>query len=71
MEQPNNNNKGNDLVLTIIFTIVAFGIYWLITFLVDLDIFEDTKRTILFAIVSLCSGYGLMRAYKYGEKYNG
>lgn len=70
MEQP-NNNKGNDLVLTIVFTIVAFGIYWLIAFLIDLEIFESAKSIILYIILSLCSGYGLMRAYKYGEKYNG
>lgn len=63
-----NRNK-RDLFLTVIFTIISFAVYWLVVYLVGFNIFNDIKMVILFALVSMATGYGLMRKYKYGEEF--
>lgn len=69
MEQQNNNKKGSDWLLTIIFSIVAFIVYALVMYLLNFNLLSDLKMTILFVLLSICSGFGLMRAYKYGEEF--
>lgn len=63
-----NRNK-SDLFLTVIFTIISFVVYWLVVYLVGFNILNDTKLVILFVLVSITTGYGLMRKYKYGEDF--
>ena len=63
------NRSKSDLFLTIIFSIISFVVYWLVVYLVGFNIFNDTKLVILFILVSITTGYGLMRKYKYGEEF--
>lgn len=63
------NRSKSDLFLTIIFSIISFVVYWLVVYLVGFNIFNDTKLVILFILVSITTGYGLMRKYKYGEDF--
>lgn len=63
------NRNRSDLFLTVIFTIISFVVYWLVAYLVAFNIFNDTKLVILFILLSITTGYGLMRKYKYGEDF--
>lgn len=63
-----NRNK-SDLFLTVIFTIISFVLYWLVAYLLGFNILNDTKLVILFILVSITTGYGFMRKYKYGEDF--
>ncbi len=63
------NRSKSDLFLTVIFSIISFVVYWLVVYLVGFNIFNDTKLVILFILVSITTGYGLMRKYKYGEDF--
>lgn len=64
-EKTNPTSIG-DLMLTLIFSIIAFGIYSLVLYLAGFK-FDDIKTIIMFALLSICSGFGLMRAYKYND----
>ena len=63
------NRSKSDLFLTVIFSMISFVVYWLVVYLVGFNIFNDTKLVILFILVSITTGYGLMRKYKYGEDF--
>lgn len=62
-----NQNSFADLLLIIVFSAIAFGVYSLVSYLLDLGLFENGKRVILWILMSISSGIGLFVAYKTGD----
>ena len=60
-------NPFTDLLLIVIFSAIAFGVYALVSYLLDLVLFENGKGIILWILISISSGIGLFVAYRTGD----